>query len=86
MSIDDKAIVPVGEPDCPVSTRVRGHNQSLVPLNGSTLLALDHDFHGHEIVPSVAFSLIFLKVLKIVSLLDSLLLQTKTRSLSHHIL
>ena len=55
MSVDDKAIVPVGEPDCPISTGVRGHNRSLVPLDGPTLLALDHDFHVHGIVPSVAF-------------------------------
>ena len=55
LSVDDKATVPVGEPDCPISTGVRGHNQSLVPLNGPTLLALDHDFHVHGIVPSVAF-------------------------------
>ena len=27
MSIDDKAIIPVGEPSCPVSTGVRGHNR-----------------------------------------------------------
>ena len=33
MSVDDKAIVPVGEPDCPVSTGVRGHSRSLVPLD-----------------------------------------------------
>ena len=84
--VDDKAIVPVGEPDCPVSTGVRGHNRSLVPLDGPTLLALDHDFHVHGSVPSVAFLLTFLKVLKIVFLLDSLLLQTKTKSLNLHTL
>ena len=55
VSVDDKAIVPVGEPDSPISTGVRGHNRSLVPLNGPTLLALDHDFHVQGIVPSVAF-------------------------------
>ena len=55
VSVNDKAIVPMGEPDCPVSTGVRGHNRSLVPLDGPTLLALDHDFHVHGIVPSVAF-------------------------------
>ena len=55
MSVDDKAIVPVGEPACPVSTGVRGHNHSLVPESGPTLLALDHDFHVHGIVPFVAF-------------------------------
>lgn len=30
MSVDDKAIVPVGEPNAPISTGVRGHNRSLV--------------------------------------------------------
>lgn len=55
MSVDDKAIVPVGEPNAPVSTGVRGHNRSLVPVGGPQLSALDHDFHLHGIVPSVAF-------------------------------
>ena len=55
VSVDDKAIVPVGEPDGPVSTGVRGHNRSLVSLDGPQLLALDHDFHLHGIIPSVAF-------------------------------
>lgn len=44
VSVDDKCIIPVGEPACPVST---GHNQSLVPLHGPQLQALDHDFHVH---------------------------------------
>ena len=57
LSVDDKFIVPVGEPDCPVSTGVRGHNRSLVPLEGSRVVALDHDFHNHGIVPSVAFAI-----------------------------
>jgi hypothetical protein len=51
ISVDDKAIVPIGEPHQPVSTGVRGHNRSLVVANLSTLKALDHDFHV-----SVAFS------------------------------
>lgn len=55
VSVDDKAIIPVGEPHCPVSTGVRGHNRSLVPLNGPQVRALDHDFHINGIVPSVAF-------------------------------
>ena len=54
ISVDDKAVVPVGEPNCPISTGVHGHNRSLV-CSGSQLLALDHDFHIHGIVPSVAF-------------------------------
>jgi len=55
LSVDDKCIVPVGEPNCPVSTGVRGHNHSLVPLEGPQLQALDHDFHLHGVVPSVTF-------------------------------
>ena len=55
MSVDDKAIVPVGEPNAPVSTGVRGHNRSLVPSEGPQVEGLDHDFHLHGIVPSVAF-------------------------------
>ena len=55
VSVDDKATIPIGEPDCPISTGVRGHNRSLVSLDGPQLLALDHDFHVHGIVPSVAF-------------------------------
>ena len=54
ISVDDKGIVPVGEPKCPISTGVHGHNRSLV-CSGSQLLALDHDFYIHGIVPSVAF-------------------------------
>ena len=53
VSVDDKAIVPVGEPDAPVSTGVRGHNKSLSSASGP--YALDHDFHIQGIVPSVAF-------------------------------
>ena len=55
MSVDDKAIIPVGEPGSPVATGVRGHNRSLVPLDGPQLVALDHDFHVNGIVPSVTF-------------------------------
>ena len=55
VSIDDKAVVPVGEPDCPISTGVCAHNRSLGFKEGPKLAALDHDFHIHGIVPSVAF-------------------------------
>ncbi len=57
ISVDDKAIIPVGEPQCPVSTGVRGHNRSFVmsSTSMSQLKALDHDFHVAGIVPSVAF-------------------------------
>ena len=55
VSVNDKPIIPVGEPNCHVSTVVCGHNHSLVPHSGSQLLALDHDFHVHGIVPLVSF-------------------------------
>ena len=54
VSVDDKAIIPVGEPGMPVSTGVRGHNRSIVPLQGQGPAALDHDFHVCGIVPSVS--------------------------------
>ena len=55
ISVDDKAIVPVGDPQRPVSTGVRGHNRSLVIGSASNLKALDHDFHVAGVVPSVSF-------------------------------
>ena len=55
MSLDDKAIVPVGEPHCPVSTGVRGHSKSFVTVNGPQNNALDHGFHIHGIVLPVSF-------------------------------
>lgn len=55
VSVDDKAIIPVGEPGMPVSSGVRGHNKSIVPLNGQGPVALDHDYHVCGIVPSVSF-------------------------------
>ena len=54
LSLDDKAIIPVGEPDNPISTGVHGHHRSLVTLGGPTLAALDHDSHLFGIVPSVS--------------------------------
>ena len=54
MSVDDKAIVPVGEPNLPIAASSRSHNRSLV-LSSAQLKALDHDFHIHGIVPSVSF-------------------------------
>ena len=44
-SVDDKAIIPVGEPGLPVSTGVRGHNRCIVLAEGPGPSALDHDFH-----------------------------------------
>lgn len=59
LSVDDKAIVPVGEPNNPISTGVRGHHRSLVSADSSApiLSALDHDFHLFGIVPSVALQI-----------------------------
>ncbi len=51
--LDDKSIVPVGEPGAAISTGVRGHNKVLAPVDGPTLTALDHDFHVCGLVPSV---------------------------------
>lgn len=53
--LDDKAIVPVGEPGIPISTGVRGHNKVLTPSDGPKLVCTDHDFHIAGLVPSVAF-------------------------------
>ena len=39
-----------GEPGLPVSTGVRGHNLSIVPLHGQRPAALDHIFHVHSMV------------------------------------
>lgn len=52
--LDDKAIVPIGNPGIPISTGVRGHNSSITSTEGHQLLALDHDFHLCGIVPSLA--------------------------------
>ena len=51
--MDDKATVPVGEPNNAISTNVRSHNKSL----GSTrqpIGALDHDWKLGGLVPSVS--------------------------------
>ena len=45
MSVNDKAIIPVGKPSYPVSIGGRGHNRSLVHLDGPQNCSLDHDFH-----------------------------------------
>ena len=45
----------IGEPKCPISTGVRGRQKAIVPHNGPTLSALDHDFHVAGITPSVVF-------------------------------
>ena len=56
LSVDDKAIVPIGEPDKPVSTGVRIHHGSLVTTS-QFLGALDHDFHIFGAVPSVTLNI-----------------------------
>jgi len=56
ISIDDKAIIPVGEPGHSVSSGVRGHNQSIVLADGQRQSALDHEFHIHGVVPFVTFA------------------------------
>ena len=55
ISVDDKAIIPVGEPSCPVSTSVRGYNKSLIPVDGPQNCVLDHAFHVHGIFSSLSF-------------------------------
>ena len=50
-SCDDKAKVKLGEPNCPVSTGVRGR-QSIAPKD-ATLVALDHDMVKATLTPSV---------------------------------
>ncbi|XP_046341796.2 uncharacterized protein LOC124122725 [Haliotis rufescens] len=52
--LDDKAIVPIGEPGLPVSTGVRPHNASLSSTTASSLTALDHDYNVSGAIPSVA--------------------------------
>ena len=55
LCVDDKAVVPVGEPGTPLSTGVRGHNKSLMGVgeSASVLTAADHDWHVAGVVPSV---------------------------------
>jgi len=31
--MDDKCIIPIGEPEAPISTGVRGHNKVLAPVD-----------------------------------------------------
>ena len=56
MSVDDKAIVPVGQRKQPISSTSRRHGKSLTVSNNS-LLALDHDFHTAGLVPSVVLKI-----------------------------
>ncbi|KAH3885449.1 hypothetical protein DPMN_009443 [Dreissena polymorpha] len=47
-------IVPVGNPDQPVSTGVRFRHGAIV-ANAGKVVSLEHDFHVAGIVPSVLF-------------------------------
>ena len=49
--MDDKAVVPVGDPGMPLSTGVRPHNRVLAPTEGPELVAMDHDFCINGLVP-----------------------------------
>ena len=51
--LDDKAIIPVGEPGKPTAATNRRHNAGLVTSTGTGLLSLDHDYHLCGIIPSV---------------------------------
>ncbi|WAR11597.1 hypothetical protein MAR_025777 [Mya arenaria] len=51
--LDDKSIVPIGEPGIPISKGVRGHNKVMTPGTGLKLVAADHDFHIAGVIPSV---------------------------------
>ena len=53
--LDDKSIIPVGDPGLPISTGVRAHHKGLTVLGQHGLLCLDHDYHVACIVPSVCF-------------------------------
>jgi hypothetical protein len=55
LCVDDKAVVPVGEPGTPISTNVRAHHGGMVAADGPALAAADHDFHTCGVVPSVTF-------------------------------
>ncbi|XP_056009601.1 uncharacterized protein LOC130051588 [Ostrea edulis] len=50
--MDDKAIVPLGEPGHPVSTGVRAHHGGLI---GGCMKVVALDFHVGGIIPSVCF-------------------------------
>jgi hypothetical protein len=51
---DDKAKVPLGEPNCPVSTGVRG-KKTIAPVT-TTMGACDHDMTRASLTPSVILS------------------------------
>ena len=49
--MDDKAVVPVGDPGMALSTGVRPHNRVLAPTEGPELVAMNHDFCISGLVP-----------------------------------
>lgn len=51
--LDDKAIIPVGDPKKPLPAVGRTHGGGLVAGNNNNLLCADHDYHTCGIVPSV---------------------------------
>lgn len=50
--LDDKAIIPIGEPGKPTAATQRQHNSSLT-TSANAVKALDHDYHLCGLVPSV---------------------------------
>jgi len=58
VSVNDKGIIPVGEPGMPISSEVRGHSKSIVLLNGQGPVTLDHDLYAvqfHQFTSSWKF-------------------------------
>lgn len=55
VSLDDKAIVPVGDPGLHTSTGVRAHHRGLTVMGQRGWLRLYHDYHVAGLVPSVCF-------------------------------
>ena len=49
--MDDKAVVPVGDPGMLLPAGVRPHNRVLAPTEGPELVAMDHDFCINGLVP-----------------------------------
>ena len=49
--MDDKAVVPIGDPGMPLSTGVRPHNRILAQTEGTELVTMGHDFCINGLVP-----------------------------------
>lgn len=54
--LDEKEVVPVGEPHYPISTNVLSHKIAIIPVS-AILSELNHDFHVHGFIPSVIFQI-----------------------------